>query len=204
MKVFRVDVDDRFPLLTPDGEFERRYGYAHDPHIKFRDGWEPLCLRREKKTPKEGDFWEFSGYAVVARRQISEAMRECLQEDVEILPVIVTDRAGEFDLWHVTNIVDALDVENTTFESWGMPIHWAFQRNKLTRPMLFRVLRPHTIVFAATDIEPRNLDFYARYQAIGATGLRFKSVWEEGTECPTGGDRGGAPTVPRPSGRRGR
>ncbi|MGH3111479.1 MAG: hypothetical protein ACRDQT_11235 [Gaiellaceae bacterium] len=114
---FRVTTDpDRFQFLLTDREDEYRFDGR-----RYGDRWVPPPVYSYKPRLKESDFWDFGmgvcGVAWAVRPEAFEKapeLRPVLQAAGELLPLPFDGR--EFELFNVTECIDALDKGSTTWD----------------------------------------------------------------------------------------
>ena len=105
-----------------------------------------------------------------------ERIGNLLRESGQVLPLLSAD--GEYYLWNVTTIIDALDEERCELHRFSsgrvMAVQrWAFRAGMLREATAFKIpqlLRAFTFVTGA---------FVDRLADSGLTGLAPERVWEE-------------------------
>jgi hypothetical protein len=89
-------------------------------------------------------------------------------------------RIGEQELWvaNVTSVVDCLDVEGSSRDHSFLIDRFAFVAHRLPEQSLFKTPETcSTDVFVLERDGDVDLEFRARVDALGLSGLRFTEIW---------------------------
>ena len=167
-----------------EGAYARVYDLRASP--VEADRWEALeveFIRDGSGGDAESDILLLGTEPAFTARAV-EALQDVLYPYGQILPL--RSRDGEFYLWNVTNVVDALDEERsrlTRFASSGRVMsveQWAFKPAALGASVAFKVpqfRRAYTFVTEA---------FANRAGAAGLLGFAPEEVWRTDVAAPAG------------------
>jgi len=180
MKVFEIQADEkRYQMIGSAPGFVEKYcNDATD--FRLLQNWEPMTVFVDNPRKPRGDFMRLLEYFVCPART-AQVFAQCIENDVELLPIRVDRDPEEHHLWNIVTYVDALDRKKSKYKYKNVksvPVSWVFRAERLTRPMLFRDKFCPMILLVATGFEDTAHDFYLRYQQRKARGLRFNLVWE--------------------------
>jgi hypothetical protein len=187
MKVFSLNFDHRrYQMIDAMPGLVDKHPPTHAGAPLLQD-WEPLTATVDNPTKRRGDFLLCGLSYFVCKHEITQALSKSLQEDVQVLPVQMQAEAAAYDLWNISNFLDALDVQRTQFKPppfRSQPAQWAFKPECFDRPMLFRTHTVSTIPLVVTDVRGEadaQFDFYRQCQRLKLRGLKFELLWEQ--EC---------------------
>lgn len=182
MKVFRINADrGRYQMIDSVPGFVESHPPTH-AGAPLLQNWQRLRMTVHVPSKKRGDFLFFPLELLVTSSSLTASFTQCIRNDVQTLPVELEEAQEDYCLWNIVNFVDALDVQQTTFNPpplRSIPLRWAFQAERLTRPMLFREPRCPGIPLVVTGgSDPAN-DFFHVYHDRGLKGLKFELLWED-------------------------
>jgi len=107
MKVFRIRPDiDRYQTIDSVSGFVKKHPPTR-PYAKLLKDWEPIELPVDDPTKPRGGFLYFPLEYLVCSRSVAKAFEECVREDVQALPVSLKGDDGSYELWNITNFVEA-------------------------------------------------------------------------------------------------
>ena len=199
MKVFEV-----YPLAKPpEGNFEhyasllmqekdRRYIRVGDfDGQPYSRRWQPIELYIDKPKQPRPDFYHFGLSAFVCNERALEHVQGCLEEAGELLPVSIEREPGEFFIFNVTNCINVLDHEKSSWRGYGP--NNMFKR--LTTPVFIPERFGDESIFKFPEAcattyclersgEYREGEFKALVEHHGLTGIEFRLVWSD--ETPVG------------------
>lgn len=183
MKVFSLEFDHRrYQMVDDMSGLAGKHPPTHAGAPRL-EGWEPLTATVDNPSKRRGDFLLCGLSYFVCKHEMTQALSMSLQDDVQVLPVRMQGEATAYDLWNITNFLDALDVQRTQFKAppfGSQPALWAFKPECFDRPMLFRTHTVSTRPLLVTDVggaADAQLDFYRQYQKLKLRGLRFELLW---------------------------
>lgn len=187
-------------LLEADAENrqkmkEYRVNYDLFRGGKIGDTWQPIHVVIDRIGVTEwtpllpiGDFPAFSGASIdpVFSRRALDELTDLLQGNGEILPLSCDE--GEYYLFNVTHIADALDIENTEFKPYSevdpdMALlvddpdsptitRFAFYPQKVKDLTIFKIPSRHQ--YNGTLVTDK---FVQRVQEAGLKGFEFELLW---------------------------
>ncbi len=203
MKAQRDDKGSRCyqGLLEADAENRKRMKEYRANYDLFRggkigDAWQPIHVLIDRNgvtewtpLPPAGDFPRFEGASIdpVFSRRALDVLADFLQGNGEILPLSCVE--GEYYLFNITHIVDAIDVEHTEFKfeseinpdfgaldndgpDFQVITRCAFYAKQVKDLTVFKIPRKyHENMPIVTD------KFVKRVQEAGLKGFEFEWLW---------------------------
>ena len=182
-KIWKISaVAERYDSLRPEN------GYTYEEMMSFdgrthKDNWTPRKVVpniNPKKNPKFGDRSECMGVLVFSQKAI-EKLYDLIKDDVEILPLECD--YGEFSIINVTTILDAIDHENSEYES----IKGTRKIMYFKKYVFFEDVVKGYDIFKITDRRTSHVFVSDRFvQTVERSklkGFRFELAWD--SEAPT-------------------
>lgn len=166
MKVYRLlpDVEHYSSFVVDDSTLDTlKLGEQLCERESLRKTWKPFRISRsltgftvdEPNMRANGDcVCIFLTPAVVLSQIAISALSDLLEENGELLPLTSND--GDFYLYHVTSIVDALDHKRAHLRYWSKESvrdvkHYSFDELRIEQLSIFRLPETRRIETLVTD-----------------------------------------------------
>ncbi|WP_309383691.1 imm11 family protein [Cerasicoccus frondis] len=111
----------------------------------------------------------------VFSKRATEALDSFLAPNGEMLEL--DSAGGEYFLYNVTNVRDALDLEHSRCEFWCNPpttavdiAYFSFKKDELKNASIFRIYEMPMMLFVTGE-------FVSAVNSLGLNGFKFKKVW---------------------------
>ena len=180
MKVFLLDADvNRYEMLTYSNQEDSKRimdWFCGEP---IGDRWTPLKVEvlrdDENKDRPSSDFPGAGASKPTFSSRALEALQDMLDSNGETLPLDCKD--GEYWMFNVTRVVDALDEKNCEVKRFSdggvMRVErYSFKPERIQGLAIFKILQ-----FPCSDIYVTDL-FVERVKAAGLTGFKFNLLWD--------------------------
>ena len=147
--------------------------------------WRPVRYWLDRPLLPRPDFFLHGGFLICGDRATTLAA-DALEMSGESFPVEVENEPGPWHLYHVTNCINALDPDRSTWSYEGRNREFryldkpAFHPDRFGEESLFKIPEDHglhTYCLERTG-DPDDGEFKALAERNALTGLDFVRVWE--------------------------
>jgi hypothetical protein len=196
MKIFILESDlDRYQSISCKDEKDvKKFMYWHGQPLAHMWKVIEVEIPEEDLEAWESDFPGFGGTPTFSQRAV-ETLRDVLEGNGELLPVKRDSQT--YFCYNVTNIVDALDPTESTFDEYGAVETHCFSSRKVKDQLIFKLphLLPKEVKLPWPHIKDRRWlppgrqvtqhDVYVsdvfvqRVRAADLRGFEFERVWED-------------------------
>ena len=174
-----------------DGQFLfARNGLSGRP---FPRKWRTIEFYNATPTFPKPDFYSAGAWAWIVSERILELAGEPLEMSGELLPVQIQGESGAFFLHNVTNTINVVNHEASSWESYGPKrefkklIKPAFFAERFGEECLFKITEDAgtTIYCLERTGEADAGEFKAIVECNGLTGIDFQLVWSDDSSGTT-------------------
>ncbi|MFC4309287.1 hypothetical protein ACFPN2_09365 [Steroidobacter flavus] len=114
IQVFRIVKDERYQFI-----YEVNWGGEHPSlttaEAPLLENWQPYEMFVDKPAKRRGDFLFLPLEYMVCRPELAAGLSDCIEGDVQQLPVRIKDDPSEFLVWNITNFLDVLNLAQTKY-----------------------------------------------------------------------------------------
>jgi hypothetical protein len=192
MKIYKVSQDlSCWSLMVAVKDFWKEALQKHKELFaleSMRAHWDaPVVYVRDPARTKRGAFFVFNPGTLVYSREVEEAdLGEIIERSGELLNATLDGTGETLQIFNCLECYNCLDRANTDMRltpdgTVAVQVHrYSFHVNRVGSRNLFKI--PETkraCLYALAGRDDPEDEFYAKYHALGFTGLKFEEVWSD-------------------------